>query len=65
MRPAAIGVDEIDIAPGDSHYVVRASVTMPADAAVLRITPHAHYLCRDMKVDAYLPDGSVMRAIKV
>ena len=54
-----VGTNKIDIAPGDSHYVVRASVTMPADAAVLRITPHAHYLCQDMKVDAYLPDGSV------
>jgi len=54
-----VGTNKIDIAPGDSNYVVRASVTMPADAAVLRITPHAHYLCKDMKVDAYLPDGSV------
>jgi hypothetical protein len=54
-----VGTNKIDIPPGDSHYVVRASVTMPADGAVLRITPHAHYVCKDMKVDAYLPDGSV------
>jgi hypothetical protein len=24
----------------------------------MRITPHAHYLCKDMKVTAYLPDGT-------
>ena len=51
------------MAPGDSHYVVKATVTMPADAAVLRITPHAHYLCKDMKVDAHLPGGSVIPLI--
>jgi hypothetical protein len=50
---------KIDIAPGESHYVVKASMEVPADAQLLRITPHAHYLCKDMKVNARLPDGSV------
>jgi mono/diheme cytochrome c family protein len=53
-----LGTWEIDIAPGDSHYVIKKSIELPADAALLRITPHAHYLCKDMKVTAYLPDGT-------
>lgn len=51
--------NQIDIPPGDNHYVVKASVELPSDAQLLRITPHAHYLCKEMKIDAHLPDGSV------
>jgi hypothetical protein len=29
------------------------------DTQAVAIFPHAHYLCKDMKVDAHLPDGSV------
>ncbi len=54
-----VATRDIDIPPGDSHYVVKASRTLAADAEVIGITPHAHYLCKDMKVNAYLPDGSV------
>ena len=54
-----MGSQSIDIAPGDSHFVVKASRTLPAGAALVGITPHAHYICKDMKVNAYLPDGSV------
>ena len=31
---------------------------MPRDVQLAAITPHAHYLCKDMKVTATLPDGS-------
>lgn len=54
-----LGTQRIDIAPGDSNYVVKASRVLPADADIIAITPHAHFLCKDMKVDAYLPDGTV------
>ncbi len=50
---------QIHIEPGDSHYVIKEEITTPADAELLRVTPHAHYLCKDMKINAYLPDGSV------
>jgi hypothetical protein len=53
-----IGTQNIDIPPGESHYVVKASRTLPMDAEVTGITPHAHYICKDMKVNAFLPDGS-------
>ncbi len=48
----------IDIPAGDAHYVVKTAVTVPRDVELFGITPHAHYLARDMKVTAYLPDGS-------
>jgi mono/diheme cytochrome c family protein len=48
----------IDIPPGDAHYVVKAAVTVPRDVELVGITPHAHYLCRDMKINADLPDGT-------
>lgn len=54
-----VGTDEIDIPPGDARYTVKAELTTPMDADLLRITPHAHYLCKDMKIDAHLPDGTV------
>lgn len=50
--------DEIDIQPGESHYVVKASMELPDAADLVRITPHAHYICKDMKVTARFPDGS-------
>ena len=48
----------IDIAPGDSHYVTKSSLVMPTDVQLFGIAPHAHYLGKEMKIDAYLPDGS-------
>lgn len=54
-----VGTHNIDIAPGDSHYVVKEELTTPADADLMRVTPHAHYLCKEMKINAHLPDGSV------
>jgi hypothetical protein len=49
----------LDIPAGESHYVVKGSVIVPLDAELWGITPHAHYLATDMKVNARLPDGSV------
>jgi len=53
----------LDIPPGDSHYVAKASLTLPRDVELAGVTPHAHYLCRDMKVNAVLPDGSTRHLI--
>ena len=48
----------LNMAPGDASYVAKASLTLPRDVQLAAITPHAHYLCKDMKVTATLPDGS-------
>ena len=49
---------QLDIPAGDSHYIAKASLTLPRDVELVGVTPHAHYLCRDMKITAALPDGS-------
>jgi hypothetical protein len=53
----------IDIAPGDSNYLVKSTLTLPQDVDVSAIFPHAHWLCKDMKVDAHLPDGEVKHLV--
>lgn len=58
-----LGNEKIDIPAGDGDYVVKASGTLPMDAEAVAIFPHAHYLCKDMKVDAHLPDGTVQPLI--
>jgi hypothetical protein len=55
----------LDIPAGESHYVVKASVTVPQDAELWGITPHAHYLATDMKVNARFPDGVVIPLIHI
>jgi mono/diheme cytochrome c family protein len=53
----------LDIPAGESHYVVKGSITVPQDAELWGITPHAHYLATDMKINARLPDNSVIPLI--
>ena len=49
----------LDMAPGESRYLAKASLTLPRDLQLAGLTPHAHYLCKDMRVTATLPDGSI------
>jgi hypothetical protein len=53
----------IDIPAGDAHYAVKSAVTLPRDVDLFGITPHAHYLGKDMRVNAYLPDGTTQPLI--
>lgn len=48
----------IDIPPGEKNYRVTASYELPVEVEALGIYPHAHYLAREMKVRATLPDGT-------
>ena len=58
-----LGTRKIDLAPGGAHQVVTDWGTVPEDADLIGITPHAHLLCREMKVDARLPDGGTVPLI--
>ncbi len=49
----------IDIAPGETNYTITDSFTLPAGIKVYSASAHAHYLARQMKVLATLPDGSM------
>ena len=47
----------INIPPGERNYVVDDTFTVPIDVTLIGITPHAHLLCKEIKVDANFPDG--------
>ncbi|MGH9666435.1 MAG: hypothetical protein ACRD9L_18570 [Bryobacteraceae bacterium] len=55
----------IDIPSGDSHYVVTDHFTLPVDVDAVGIIPHAHYLCREMRGTAILPDGTKKWLIRI
>ena len=63
-RTSILMVDSnIDIPPGEANYLVKTSVTLARDVELASVFPHAHLLCRDMKLDATLPNGDVKHLI--
>jgi tetratricopeptide (TPR) repeat protein len=52
-----LGSRTIDIPAGEPSYIVRDRYVLPVDVEALGIYPHAHYVGREMKVWAELPDG--------
>ncbi|HUR17296.1 MAG TPA: tetratricopeptide repeat protein [Candidatus Limnocylindrales bacterium] len=58
--PASIrlGRQNLDIPAGATAHVSRDSYVLPVDVEVLGVQPHAHYLARDIKGYATLPDGT-------
>jgi mono/diheme cytochrome c family protein len=53
-----VGPRNLDLPPGEMTAVTDWAV-VPQDVELIGITPHAHWLCKEMKIDAHLPDGSV------
>ncbi len=48
----------IDIPAGDANFRIENSYTLPAAVEVFSVTPHAHYLGKEFKSWAVLPDGA-------
>lgn len=48
---------DIDVPAGVSNHVVTESYTLPAEIDVLRVLPHTHYVGRQVRAWAALPDG--------
>ncbi len=44
---------------GERNIHVKAEATLPIDVLAIGLSPHMHLLGREMKVEAYLPDGKV------
>jgi tetratricopeptide (TPR) repeat protein len=55
----------IDIPAGEARYAVDDQYVLPSDVDVLSIYPHAHYLAKDMKGMARLPDGTVKSLVSI
>jgi len=60
---ALVLAPRIDIPAGDAHYLVKGQIILPRDVEVVAIAPHSHYLGKDMKMTAHLPDGSTVPLI--
>jgi Tetratricopeptide repeat len=60
-----LGRQDIDIAAGQREYVSEDSYTLPVDVEVLGLQPHAHYLAREVRGSAKLPDGTVKPLIYI
>ena len=46
-------------------YKVTDHFTLPVDVEAIQIIPHAHYICKEMRGVAHLPDGSTRWLIKI
>lgn len=58
-HPAVLVISSliIDIPPGATDYAVTNSFILPVDVEVLSIYPHAHFLGKDLRAWAVLPNG--------
>ena len=59
-RPVGLqlGSYAIDIPAGERGYTIEDRYTLPVDVELLAVYPHAHYLGRDLRAWAVLPDGT-------
>jgi len=60
-----LGSQGIDIAPGHTAYTIRDSYTLPVDADILAIQPHAHYRATEIIGEATFPDGRTQRVMHI
>ncbi|HTD68070.1 MAG TPA: tetratricopeptide repeat protein [Candidatus Limnocylindria bacterium] len=55
----------IDIAPGVTNYVISDRYVLPADVDAVAVFPHAHYLAKEMRAEAALPNGSTKTLLHI
>jgi len=60
-----LGRQNIDIPAGEKNYTITDSFVVPVDVEVQAVQPHAHYLARDVKGVATLPDGTTRTLISI
>jgi Tfp pilus assembly protein PilF len=59
------GDKQLNIPPGEKHFVVSDEFTLPIDVQLLAIYPHAHYLGKDLLAIARLPTGEEKTLIHI
>jgi hypothetical protein len=58
--PALFGFGSgIDIPAGKRDYTIEDSLTLPVDVMAYSVGAHAHYVAKEMKATATLPDGTI------
>jgi len=59
MAGYTLCTDKIDIPPGAKRHKIILSTRLKADVHLYTVVPHAHYLCREFRLAATLPDGTI------
>jgi hypothetical protein len=59
MAGYTLCTDRIDIPAGEKRHKVLLSTKIKAGIHLYTVVPHAHYLCREFRLAATLPDGTV------
>jgi tetratricopeptide (TPR) repeat protein len=54
-----LGRQDLDIPAGERSYRVSDAYVVPVDIEVQAVQPHAHYLAREVRAFAHLPDGTI------
>ena len=64
--PPIFGVFEgLDIPAGEGRYVIKDSFVIPIDVRAFGVGAHAHYLGKQMRLTATLPDGAVKTLLRI
>ncbi|MFO0942677.1 MAG: cytochrome c [Pirellulales bacterium] len=66
QMPPLFGVGAgIDVPAGETNYQIRDAITLPVDVQAIEIGGHAHYICKNLKLDATLPDGKQLTLLQI
>jgi len=60
-----LGLQDIDIPPGDAAWLGTDAYTLPVSVQVLGIYPHAHYLGREITLTAAMPDSGRLELLDI
>lgn len=56
---------DIRLPAGSANVVASSEYTIPVDADLLSLYPHAHFLARDMEIELKRPDGSRQSLMRI
>jgi AhpC/TSA family protein len=60
-----MGTEQIDIPAGEGRYTRHVYMDVPKDLELIDLTPHMHFLGRDVEAVASLPDGGEVPLIRI
>ncbi len=60
-----IGTEQIDIEAGDADFARHVTMDVPADLELIEVTPHMHYLGREVEAWATLPGGELQPLVRI
>ncbi len=65
LEGIVLGARDIDIPPGEKNYIKTSEMTLPKPVELIGNAPHMHYLGKEMRIWAELPDGEVLELMYI